>query len=286
MNFLFANIHELAALAELPHIQRVAYLMGIRPYMDRQTCIVGIKRKISYQSLREMLYVGPIAGVKTGSPSHQQMKRAVKSLERAGLVEIQSTERNLILKCTLATLDKVLQKQADPRPIPYPAINPTEANPEKSIDYEESYKNHDIVLTSEADPPQKLEVNYIYVYSKFEKFWESYPQKKAKQAAWEAFSELNPSEELFAKILNALNDQLAIYQQQQQFGQWVPSWKFAVNWLKQQCWEDEMNTEFQALNHDIQKQTATYKKQQPIDLFWEACKDGLNYGVSAEHTNE
>ncbi|HHS2948409.1 protein LvrA [Legionella pneumophila] len=108
MNFLFANAHELAALLELPYIQRVVYLMGIRPYMDRQSCIVGIKRRISYQSLRETLYVGPIAGVKTGSPSLQQ--------ERAGLIEIQSTERHLILKCIYAELDNPAPKKAVPKP--------------------------------------------------------------------------------------------------------------------------------------------------------------------------
>ncbi|WP_195912507.1 protein LvrA, partial [Legionella pneumophila] len=93
MHFLFVNAQELEALMELPYIQRLTYLMGIRPYMDRETHIVGIKRRISYQSLREALYVAPIAGVKTGSPSQQQVKRAVKSLERAGLIEIKSTTR-------------------------------------------------------------------------------------------------------------------------------------------------------------------------------------------------
>jgi len=37
MNFLFINSEELEALMELPYIQRVVYLMGIRPYMDRGT---------------------------------------------------------------------------------------------------------------------------------------------------------------------------------------------------------------------------------------------------------
>jgi len=92
--------------------------------MDRGTCIVGIKRRISYQSLREVLYVGPIAGVKTGCPSQQQVKRAVKSLERAGLVIIQSTKTHLILKCLLAQGFQSFPKQADPRPIDLPDINP------------------------------------------------------------------------------------------------------------------------------------------------------------------
>ncbi|AWN73454.1 hypothetical protein LEAN103870_19935 [Legionella anisa] len=124
MHFLFVNAQELEALMELPYIQRLAYLMGIRPYMDRETHIVGIKRRISYQSLREALYVAPIAGVKTGSPSQQQVKRAVKSLERAGLIEIKSTTRHLILKCLLAEGHQSFPKQADPRPNPLADTNP------------------------------------------------------------------------------------------------------------------------------------------------------------------
>lgn len=102
MNFLFVTIYELDALSEIPLIQRVVYLMGLRPYMDRKTFMVGIKRKISYQSLREALYVAPIKGVKTGCPSHQQMKRAIKSLARQGIIEIHSTTKNLVVKCLLA----------------------------------------------------------------------------------------------------------------------------------------------------------------------------------------
>ena len=160
MSFLFANVHELAALLELPYIQRIVYLMGIRPYMDRQTNIVGIKRRISYQSLRETLYVGPIAGVKTGSPSHQQMKRAEKSLERAGLVKIQSTDKHLILKCVLAALDKTVQKQADPRPALETNTNPTYHEAIKSEIYDETYRKTAMGETAEADPPQKSDINY------------------------------------------------------------------------------------------------------------------------------
>lgn len=117
MNFLFVNTAELSALMDIPLNQRVVYLMGMRPYMDRKTFIVGVKRKISYQSLRETLYVAPIAGVKTGCPSHQQMKRAVKSLARAGLIEIRSNTKNLIVKCLLADTKIPVQTQDATLPI-------------------------------------------------------------------------------------------------------------------------------------------------------------------------
>ncbi len=37
MGFLFVNTVELSALMGLPYIQQSAYLLGIRPYMDRET---------------------------------------------------------------------------------------------------------------------------------------------------------------------------------------------------------------------------------------------------------
>ena len=51
MGYLTLTLDELAALEGLPYIQRLTYLMGIKPYMDYKTNVVGIKRRISYQSL-------------------------------------------------------------------------------------------------------------------------------------------------------------------------------------------------------------------------------------------
>jgi len=55
MRDFFINENELGALSGLPHIQQLAYLRGIRPYMDVKTNLVGIKRRISYQSIAEQL---------------------------------------------------------------------------------------------------------------------------------------------------------------------------------------------------------------------------------------
>ncbi|HHS3011378.1 TPA: hypothetical protein ACTEN7_000332 [Legionella pneumophila] len=266
MNFLFANAHELAALLELPYIQRLVYLMGVRPYMDRHTNIVGIKRRISYQSLRETLYVAPIAGVKTGSPSLQQMKRAIKSLERAGLVEIQSTEKHLILKCILAELDKSAPDKAEPRPIDEPDTNPTHSESVNSEALEVIHKNLDIVKATEADPPQKSEINYIFLYSKFEKFWNNYPRQSNKQSAMYQFTKLNPDDRLFAKILSRLKQQVEFYNQRAALGEWQPDWKYPATWLAHECWNDDPMAD--KLNY-IQSTNAgayIFKEEESIDL--------------------
>ena len=109
------NQAERDALNGLPHLPRLVYLV-LRPYMDYSAGIVGIKRGISYQALREELYVEPHKGYKSGSPSKDQMRRAIKTLERAGLISIQSEGKKLILKCELASWDFSDQNKVATKP--------------------------------------------------------------------------------------------------------------------------------------------------------------------------
>ncbi len=115
------NQNELAALCGLPHIQQLAYLRGIRPYMDVKTGLVGVKRRISYQSIAEQLYVEPHQGIKSQSWSRDQIRRAVSGLARAGVIALQSEDHHLILKCQFTTLGYSVQNKA--------AINPPQQAP-------------------------------------------------------------------------------------------------------------------------------------------------------------
>lgn len=90
----------------IPHLQCILYVKGLRPYMDIQTGIVGIARGISWQSIREALYVEPAAGiVDSGSPSKQQVRTAANGLIKAGLITSMSMGKRLIFKCILAETD-------------------------------------------------------------------------------------------------------------------------------------------------------------------------------------
>ena len=96
MDFLI-NDDELEALCGLPHMQQLVYLRGIRPYMDVKTGIVGIKRGISYQSIAEQLYIEPHQGIKSGSCSRMQVRRALSALERIGIISSKTEGLKLIL---------------------------------------------------------------------------------------------------------------------------------------------------------------------------------------------
>src|SRR3990167_6530333 len=118
MRYVKITYEELSALMGLPHLQQLLYLRGIRPYMDYRTGIVGIMRGISYQSLAEELYIEPHQGIKSGSPSKDQIRRAIKGLEKAGLLRIQSMDWKLVFQCLLiptsySDLNKPATKQHD-----------------------------------------------------------------------------------------------------------------------------------------------------------------------------
>ena len=267
---LFLNSNELTALRDLPFIQRITYLMGIKPYIDSNTGIVGIRHKISYQSLREVLYVAPIAGTKTEQISLQQVRRAVKSLERAGLIENISTESNLILKCNLAFLSQYTQNQADRDLMRQADSHSLGFESVKSRDFRNFKEQADRVLEPQADTHHYNNI-YIFLYTAFEKFWALYPLKKSKAKAFEIFQKLNPGEALIAKIMQSLQLQISHNEQQLSQGKWVPNWKYPANWLADACWEDEIPKE------DIYAKRNTASTKEPYDFFWESCKGGADF---------
>ena len=264
MEFLI-NDDELNALCGLPHMQQLAYLRGVRPYMDVHTRLVGIKRGISYQSIAEQLYVEAHQGIKSNSCSRMQIRRSLSALERAGLISSQSQGLKLILKCELATTGFSVKNKVDLNPTQQTDLLKRAQCRDKSGDFSSGALKADIGKTSKADTPLKQDI-YIYLLSQFEKFWSMYPEKKSKANAWEAFQQLNPDQALFSKILQALETQINNREIKQLNGVWVPPWKYPVNWLSQQCWQDEITIETVQETRHADRQT-TIRKEPSRDLF-------------------
>jgi hypothetical protein len=276
---ILINDDELSALNGLPYIQQLLYLRGIKPYMDYRSGIVGLARGISYQSLGEALYIEPHSGIKSGSPSKDQIRRAINGLEKAGLLHIQSLDWKLVFQCVLATSDISNQNK--------PAIKP-QGNPTSKTLSENSVYTRDaevfetepttIKATQPAIPPNN-NYYFIFLYEKFEEFWNRYPLKRSKQKAWKEFQALQPTETLMNCMLSALDKQAEAHTHQVAHGQWVPDWKFPANWLAQHCWEDEIiiDTTKENINANHQKDNTAKRS---IDPFWDSCKDGAEYELS------
>lgn len=282
MDYLILTSDELHALEGLPYMQQILYIRGIKPYMDRQTGVTGIKRRISYQSLREVLYVEPIAGTQNaGSPSYDQVRRAVKQLVQKGLLEVQPARKQLIFKCVLALRDRSVQNKAATWPPVQADTKPTD----ETLDMTRYFKLSNLQTarpkTPQAATPHKDNNYLFFLLQKFDAFWESYPQKQGKQKALEVFKTLNPDEALASKIITAIRKQVSNINEQKRQGLWVPNWKHPANWLAQQCWEDEINTQRTTETPHAKRHTYS-KKQSSSDLLWESCKGGADFDFEDE----
>src|SRR3990167_7603122 len=65
----------------------------------------------------------------------------------------------------------------------------------------------------------------------FEKFWEVYPIRKAKQAAISAFKKIRPSHDLVQAMIRAIGEQQSERALLASQGRFVPEWKHPATWL-------------------------------------------------------
>lgn len=278
MDFLFINSQELSALAGLPYVQQVAYLIGIRPYMDRKTFIVGgVKRRISYQSLSEALYVEPHQGItNSGSPSRQQLRRIIKGLEKAGLIQIQSADMHLILKCLLANSDIPDQNKPDTKPTQQSGTVNQRKNNDISGYYTQKLAKPNTGETVKPDTPHNSDLDLVCLGEQFETFWQSYPQPADKHKTWNAFLKVNPDKALFVKMMSALKQQITAHQQLQKQGEWVPNWKYPANWLAQESWNQVLTVQTTKESVSNEKSQRSHTPKNTFDVFWASCGQGAH----------
>lgn len=126
------NQQECRALFADSHIsdrERSLYLY-LRWHMDFTSGVVGAKRRISYQGIREHLEFRPERGSREpiSIPTKDQIKRALRKLERYGWIERMHESapgENMVFRLPLATVGKV-------RPNEESHMSATEAPPQSA----------------------------------------------------------------------------------------------------------------------------------------------------------
>ncbi|MBU2729813.1 hypothetical protein [Acidithiobacillus caldus] len=146
---IYLSGEELQALEGMPHIVFRLYLC-LKQFMDFKTGIVGASQRISWMTLRTMLYVQEHQGFEeTGTPSLGKVRRAMEWLKRQGLVEdIGSKKRGeaIVFKLSLAPTDFSVQNKPGKNPARTRQGNPEQSkfdeNPDNSMSNETSAKKH------------------------------------------------------------------------------------------------------------------------------------------------
>lgn len=83
---------------------------------------------------------------------------------------------------------------------------------------------------------QNKELNELQE-KQFDKFWQAYPKKVSKKEAQKSWKKINPSLELFEKILKALEMVKQTEQWEKDNGKFIP---YPATWLNQERWTDEI----------------------------------------------
>lgn len=84
---------------------------------------------------------------------------------------------------------------------------------------------------TEAETPQKKSL----VEERFDEFWKAYPRKTGKGSARKAWKKISPSQELFEKIMTALETVKKSKQWKKDGGDFIP---YPTTWLNQERWDD------------------------------------------------
>lgn len=106
------NDQEEGLLQGLPWLAQLIYLRALRRFVDYRTGLVGASRGISYQSIREVLFVEPRQGRRVaGMPSLKEVRNALDLLIEAGLIRSVGTERKLLFFLQFADWDESAQKK-------------------------------------------------------------------------------------------------------------------------------------------------------------------------------
>lgn len=101
--------------------------------------------------------------------------------------------------------------------------------------------------TSTNVPPAPKGGERVCVDTYFEKFWDSYPRKIAKESALNAWNKLNPDESLANTIINAVERQKLQPQWNTENGRYIP---YPANYLNNRYWESEVQNPAPNYNSD------------------------------------
>ena len=271
-NYVYLNQLEIDALDEISFLHRCLYVFALKPYIDYSNGTVGIKRKISWQSVAESLYVRPRAGVKVERISKAQIRRAAEQLEKAGLIYNISQKYQLIFKLPLAMRDYYAQNKAVTKPI-HLADRLDQRNNGASRELT------DIAPVTKGNTPQNINNNILFNKKElaknntdiretwFEQFWQAYPVKQSKHAAQTVFFNLVHDEATLEKVLDGIEKQKQArekFEGQPSQDHFLPAWKYPATWLKQHCWLDDVK--FTPVKTPRRKPTAKSPSRFPINM--------------------
>lgn len=157
--------------------------------------------------------------------TRQELRTILERLTSAHMITKTATRKFSII--TMLEYDCATQETTRGAPANQPTSNPPTLlnKKEKNIRNQENARAREGGVESE-------ELNLS-----FDRFWEKYPKKTAKQQALTAWKKLKPDEKMVEDIIGSLERQKKSVQWTKDNGQYIP---YPATWLNGRRWEDEL----------------------------------------------
>lgn len=178
-----------------------------------------------------------------------------RAQEAARLQAVRDAEKSTHEKRTDERTDGVPEKEKSKN------ISPIVPGGDLELDVEETSTESD-----QTDPGFSAD---------FLAFWESYPEKKEKRAAWRAWGRIKarPSVSVMVDAIRLQTVDRAKAKTQNEF---YPEWKNPSTWLTGGCWEDALK--YAAKKEKAPDQAPANWREILLDLHSEAYPDGMESG--------
>jgi len=168
------------------------------------------------------------------------VSRALRKLQEAKIIErngksigLQKDWEKWQELAEQSILNTELAEQLTPEKL---AISTSELAISTSELAESSTKVSSCAVTQKIKDTKQKILNKRYIPS-FDIFYKNYPKKKAKDDAKRAFAKINPSEELLAEMLVAIEKFKKTDDWIKEGGKYIP---YPATWLRGKRWEDEI----------------------------------------------
>lgn len=153
-----------------------------------------------------------------------KIRKALEKFQEAGFLTNETTKTGTLI--TIVNWQKFQVKEEE---------NNQQNN--HQITNEKPSNDHQITTNEQRNKVTKKQDNNILVQN-FEILWEAYPKKRSKATALKAFKKVNPSADLFAKMLDKVSEYKVEWQRKEE--QFIPH---LATWLNGKRWEDKLNVE-------------------------------------------
>lgn len=165
--------------------------------------------------------------------TRQQIRTRLELMKKVGFLTIETTNKYSI--ATICNYDKYQIKPPTDQPADQPMLNQQLTTPNK-LNTLNTINNTPPTPPRGAVGSEKKSSPYT---QEFNEFWDAYPKKVGKGAAWKAWEGKKKIRPALPEILVAVKKQSNSSQWQKDGGQYIPN---PATWLNQARWDDEIDS--------------------------------------------